>query len=63
MLWIAKYAVEHQCVRFDWTVDASNTSAAPTGDVKSVYRKPKLVGFYQFSSFRDRGYTATKKDL
>jgi GNAT superfamily N-acetyltransferase len=27
MRWIAEYAVAHNCVRFDWTVDAENTGA------------------------------------
>ena len=27
MAWIARYAVEKNCVRFDWTVDAANARA------------------------------------
>ena len=27
MSWLARYAVDNQCVRFDWTVDESNTGA------------------------------------
>jgi GNAT superfamily N-acetyltransferase len=27
MQWLAKYALENRCVRFDWTVDESNASA------------------------------------
>lgn len=27
MLWIARYAVANNCVRFDWTVDAENVRA------------------------------------
>jgi ribosomal protein S18 acetylase RimI-like enzyme len=27
MRWLAKYALDNQCVRFDWTVDETNTRA------------------------------------
>ena len=27
MAWIARYAVEHDCVRFDWTAETSNPGA------------------------------------
>ena len=27
MVWIAKYAIRHDCVRFDWTAEASNPGA------------------------------------
>lgn len=27
MRWLARYAVENQCARFDWTVDESNSGA------------------------------------
>ena len=27
MRWLAKYAIENQCARFDWTVDESNSGA------------------------------------
>ena len=28
MVWIAKYAVQHDCVRLDWTAEANNPGAA-----------------------------------
>jgi len=27
MVWIAKYAIQHDCVRFDWTAEANNPGA------------------------------------
>jgi GNAT superfamily N-acetyltransferase len=48
MVWVAQYAVKHECVRFDWTVDASNTDAVRFyNELGAVHVTDKL--YYRFA--------------
>ena len=48
MSWIARYAVENRCARFDWTVDESNTGALRFyADLGATHVKDKL--YFRFA--------------
>lgn len=48
MTWLARYAVENQCARFDWTVDESNSGALRFyTDLGATHVKDKM--YFRFS--------------
>jgi ribosomal protein S18 acetylase RimI-like enzyme len=59
MIWLAKYAVEHECVRFDWTVDRSNPGAVRFYDeLGAAHVADKL--YYRFDGKSLEAFAARK---
>ncbi len=49
MVWIARYAIQHDCVRFDWTAEANNPGAVRFYSALGARRVEEKI-YFRFES-------------